>query len=348
MFVLRVSIGFRYGAEIAAAAQPNATTAVQAAADVALQRLHQQVLPFILRRMKRDVLQDLPAKTIQDVLVELTPTQRRLYDRIEAALNGLDTDADAAHTAGASSKVKTQLDSKASASSQPGASAGARQTCALAGLQLLRHAVNHPQLVLRGNNLTIVLDNIASGTSTTTQLNTKTRRTQAVAASKKRKRSVAGSEAVPLEDETEALTDRPIADVLNNMRLDADDSGKLLALQELLLDECGLAKSETDSPGLGNGAAELTEGDSGAATGEIEDEGVVEGGSGGDGLDQASGARELYPTHVSGGVTSTRASVEGGLGAQRLISTRQKVVIFAQVRVALGGDFNVRLRAVLL
>ena len=39
--------------------------------------LHRQVLPFLLRRMKEDVLQDLPPKIIQDYYCTLSPPQVR-------------------------------------------------------------------------------------------------------------------------------------------------------------------------------------------------------------------------------------------------------------------------------
>ena len=42
---------------------------------LALEALHRQVLPFLLRRVKEDVLQDLPPKIIQDHYVELSPLQ---------------------------------------------------------------------------------------------------------------------------------------------------------------------------------------------------------------------------------------------------------------------------------
>ena len=40
-----------------------------------MESLHRQVLPFLLRRMKEDVLQDLPPKIIQDYYCELSPLQ---------------------------------------------------------------------------------------------------------------------------------------------------------------------------------------------------------------------------------------------------------------------------------
>ena len=40
-----------------------------------MEALHKQTLPFLLRRMKEDVLQDLPPKIIQDYYCELSPLQ---------------------------------------------------------------------------------------------------------------------------------------------------------------------------------------------------------------------------------------------------------------------------------
>ena len=45
-----------------------------------LQSLHKQVLPFILRRMKEDVLSDLPPKIIQDYKCPMSSIQKLLYE----------------------------------------------------------------------------------------------------------------------------------------------------------------------------------------------------------------------------------------------------------------------------
>jgi TATA-binding protein-associated factor len=42
-----------------------------------MESLHRQVLPFILRRLKEDVLQDLPPKIIQDYYCDLSSLQVR-------------------------------------------------------------------------------------------------------------------------------------------------------------------------------------------------------------------------------------------------------------------------------
>ncbi|KAI3653212.1 hypothetical protein MP228_002637 [Amoeboaphelidium protococcarum] len=48
---------------------------------LALESLHKLVLPFLLRRLKEDVLHDLPPKIIQDYPCELTDLQRMIYDQ---------------------------------------------------------------------------------------------------------------------------------------------------------------------------------------------------------------------------------------------------------------------------
>lgn len=46
---------------------------------LALESLHKQVLPFMMRRLKEDVLSDLPPKIIQDYYCELSQLQKQLY-----------------------------------------------------------------------------------------------------------------------------------------------------------------------------------------------------------------------------------------------------------------------------
>ncbi|KAM6500628.1 SNF2 superfamily chromatin remodeling protein [Amanita muscaria] len=103
------------------------------AAALALEALHKQVLPFLLRRLKEDVLNDLPPKIIQDYYCELSDLQKQLYDdfsRSKAA-------------EGAIQAVKP--------------SAGQDQQHIFQSLQYLRKLCNHPALVLKNN--TDAIDN---------------------------------------------------------------------------------------------------------------------------------------------------------------------------------------------
>lgn len=70
----------RYGRPILASRDAKVTAKEHERASLALESLHKQVLPFLLRRMKEDVLADLPPKIIQDIGCEMSNVQRQLYD----------------------------------------------------------------------------------------------------------------------------------------------------------------------------------------------------------------------------------------------------------------------------
>ncbi|KAL9644607.1 hypothetical protein ABK040_015346 [Willaertia magna] len=70
----------KYSKPIQASRDAKANSKEQAAGTLALQSLHRQVLPFLLRRVKEDVLHDLPEKIIQDYYCELSPIQAKLYE----------------------------------------------------------------------------------------------------------------------------------------------------------------------------------------------------------------------------------------------------------------------------
>lgn len=70
----------RYGRPILASRDAKVTAREHERASLALEALHKQVLPFLLRRMKEDVLDDLPPKIIQDISCDLGDLQKQLYD----------------------------------------------------------------------------------------------------------------------------------------------------------------------------------------------------------------------------------------------------------------------------
>ncbi len=94
-------------------------------AALALEALHKQVLPFLLRRLKEDVLNDLPPKIIQDYFCELSEMQKYLYDDF--------------------SKSQARLTAEDAIKS---AKSG-EQRHIFQSLQYLRKLCNHPAMVLK-------------------------------------------------------------------------------------------------------------------------------------------------------------------------------------------------------
>jgi len=93
-------------------------------AALALEALHKQVLPFLLRRLKEDVLNDLPPKIIQDYHCDLSDLQKQLYDDFSR--------------------------SQASSEAQDAVRSNNGQKHVFQALQYLRKLCNHPALVLNG------------------------------------------------------------------------------------------------------------------------------------------------------------------------------------------------------
>jgi TATA-binding protein-associated factor len=65
-----------------------ATEAETEAGALALSRLHQQVLPLILRRMKSDVLRELPPLVVHNLTFPLRPAQAALFGEAHVAVDG--------------------------------------------------------------------------------------------------------------------------------------------------------------------------------------------------------------------------------------------------------------------
>ena len=120
-----------------------------------MESLHRQVLPFLLRRVKEDVLHDLPPNIIQDYYCDLSPLQARLYEDFARSTINKDITTrlvvsgdEVAHDAivADSAMQVAGAGSTKAASVKKGKNEGASH--AFQALQYLRKLCNHPLLVL--------------------------------------------------------------------------------------------------------------------------------------------------------------------------------------------------------
>ncbi|CAD5206997.1 unnamed protein product [Bursaphelenchus okinawaensis] len=72
----------RFLKPILACRNPKASEEQTKQGEESLQQLHRLILPFVLRRLKTDVLKELPDKVIQDWICQLTETQKRIYQAV--------------------------------------------------------------------------------------------------------------------------------------------------------------------------------------------------------------------------------------------------------------------------
>ncbi|XP_060070663.1 TATA-binding protein-associated factor 172-like isoform X2 [Ylistrum balloti] len=123
----------RYGKPILQSRDAKSTSKEQEAGALAMESLHRQVLPFILRRLKEDVLQDLPPKIIQDYYCDLSPLQVELYEDFakSQAKKGVEDMVTSLKSESPEKKVPTK-----------------GSTHVFQALQYLRKVCNHPSLVL--------------------------------------------------------------------------------------------------------------------------------------------------------------------------------------------------------
>lgn len=114
----------RFAKPIAQSRNSKTSSKEQEAGALALEALHKQVLPFMLRRLKEEVLSDLPPKIIQDYYCQLGDLQKQLYnDFAKKQKTVVQHDIDTAEVA----EKKTHI---------------------FQALQYMRKLCNHPALVL--------------------------------------------------------------------------------------------------------------------------------------------------------------------------------------------------------
>jgi TATA-binding protein-associated factor len=70
----------RFAKPIAASRNSKSSSKEQEAGALAIEALHKQVLPFLLRRLKEEVLNDLPPKILQNYYCDLSDLQKLLFD----------------------------------------------------------------------------------------------------------------------------------------------------------------------------------------------------------------------------------------------------------------------------
>ncbi|KAF4121340.1 hypothetical protein GMORB2_2302 [Geosmithia morbida] len=70
----------RFAKPIAASRFSKASSKEQEAGAIAIEALHKQVLPFLLRRLKEEVLNDLPPKILQNYYCDLSDLQKKLFE----------------------------------------------------------------------------------------------------------------------------------------------------------------------------------------------------------------------------------------------------------------------------
>ncbi|KAG2733298.1 hypothetical protein G9P44_004288 [Scheffersomyces stipitis] len=114
----------KFAKPIAASRNSKTSSKEQEAGALALESLHKQVLPFMLRRLKEDVLSDLPPKIVQDYYCELSDLQKKLYKDF-------------------AQKQKSTVQEEVSKEGEQGAKQHVFQA-----LQYMRKLCNHPALVL--------------------------------------------------------------------------------------------------------------------------------------------------------------------------------------------------------
>ncbi|XP_051151489.1 TATA-binding protein-associated factor BTAF1 isoform X2 [Andrographis paniculata] len=118
-----------YGKPLLAARDPKCSAKDAEAGVLAMEALHKQVMPFLLRRTKDEVLSDLPEKIIQDRYCDLSPIQLKLYEQFSG------------------SHVKEEISDMVKQNDESGPAPKA-STHVFQALQYLLKLCSHPRLVI--------------------------------------------------------------------------------------------------------------------------------------------------------------------------------------------------------
>ncbi|KAH8924423.1 hypothetical protein BT69DRAFT_1241102 [Atractiella rhizophila] len=120
----------RFGKPILASRDAKSSSKEQQAGAKALEALHKQVLPFLLRRLKEDVLDDLPPKIIQDYNCDLSLMQLELFEDFKKNKMGDEVEGEIRSSASSSGKQEKKMGQHV-----------------FQAIQYLKKLVNHPALV---------------------------------------------------------------------------------------------------------------------------------------------------------------------------------------------------------
>ncbi|EFJ06187.1 hypothetical protein SELMODRAFT_186944 [Selaginella moellendorffii] len=123
-----------YGKPLQAARDPKCSAKEAEAGVLAMEALHKQVMPFLLRRTKDEVLADLPPKIIQDRYCDLSSLQLKLYEKFAFSQ--------------AKKNVATMVEAYGGNADDRGNTSA--PTHVFQALQYLRKVCSHPVLVLDG------------------------------------------------------------------------------------------------------------------------------------------------------------------------------------------------------
>ncbi|MEM1353722.1 MAG: DEAD/DEAH box helicase [Planctomycetota bacterium] len=149
------------GAEAELAADLASGGAKPADGAEALRQIATALRPFILRRTKSQVLDDLPEKTEQTIICEMDPEQRRIYDQLRTYYRGnLMQQIDAA-SGGKGNPPPTDGDTAQSTSSA-GKGLGRAAFMVLEALLRLRQAACHPALIDKTSAVQFDRENVPS------------------------------------------------------------------------------------------------------------------------------------------------------------------------------------------